>query len=150
MFAFTIAAIRFRTWRTESAAARRRRRARRRARAAIRNARAIFGRDPACARALLYGALRDFLGDRFGIASAGLTPQDARQLLTAYNSGSAPADAFCEIMESLFNAGYRATEANVPFQELCQQASRLLDAMKHVGEPGAGSAAPSPQAGETR
>ena len=106
---------------------------------AIRHAERLFRKDPARARTILYAALREFLGDRFGVATAGVTPEDARQLLTARNAAQSQADTFHEIMRSLFEAGYQAAETSVPFEELCQRSIRLLGELKHVGEPGAGA-----------
>jgi hypothetical protein len=58
------------------------------------------------AHRLICDALRGYLGDRFNVVGAGLTPADARQLLIEKIGDSTLADTFGNILERSFNAGF--------------------------------------------
>jgi hypothetical protein len=94
----------------------RRRRARSRRRGALRRARAALrradGRERGAALNGALAALRAYLRDRFDAAdAAGLTPADARRLLTARGVPAAAADRFTAVFERVFNAAYAAGDA---------------------------------------
>lgn len=89
-----------------------RRRAAGRATSLLQQAKQLAATDALGAHRALCDALKGYLGERFSVSSAGLTPADARRLLIEKTGDKALAEAFGGILERSFNATFTTAAAN--------------------------------------
>ncbi|MBI2441968.1 MAG: BatD family protein [Lentisphaerae bacterium] len=109
--------------------------AKRRLNAAIGSGAADLSRRSALAKAdasaanLVCAVIRQYLAERLDAAAAGLTPEDARQLLTKAGAPQHLADELSRIFEHYFNAGF-ATQAEL--KDFHGDAAKLIKLIKAI------------------
>jgi len=112
--------------------AERRRHAARRATRLLREARQRAAVDVPGAHRLICEALKEYLGQRFGVPSSGLTPADARALLTERTESQALAAEFGDILERSFNAAFSQAAGDTAAAQDSEAAVQILEKIEQA------------------
>lgn len=85
---------------------------------------------PAHRRAAVYEAMKGFLSDRFDLPASGVTPADARRLLSSGGALPPGAEAFCDVMDRMFELGFSSAPDPTRLDALCEQALAAMHTLR--------------------